>query len=84
VAGGRPILDFEEATLAARNRIAAALFKAWWRPFRGALGVIHGDPHLGNYTVRPRTVASICSTYGCVRTFTPAFVEGVIGLYRAL
>jgi len=79
---GRPILDFEEATLAARNRIAAALFKAWWRPF-ARFGVIHGDPHLGNYTVRPDGGVNLLD-YGCVRTFTPAFVEGVIGLYRAL
>ena len=27
-----------------------AMFTAWWHPF-SRYGVIHGDPHLGNYTV---------------------------------
>jgi len=79
---GRPIMDFENATLAARNRIATALFRAWWRPF-ARFGVIHGDPHLGNYTVRADGGVNLLD-YGCVRTFTPAFVTGVVGLYRAL
>ncbi len=79
---GRPIVDFEDAALAARNRIAAALFKAWWGPF-ARYGVIHGDPHLGNYAVRADGGINLLD-YGCVRTFTPAFVDGVIGLYRAL
>ncbi len=79
---GRPIAEFEGARLAARNRIATALFKAWWRPF-ARYGVIHGDPHLGNYAVRKDGGINLLD-YGCVRTFAPSFVEGVIGLYRAL
>jgi predicted unusual protein kinase regulating ubiquinone biosynthesis (AarF/ABC1/UbiB family) len=79
---GRPIADFEKAPLAARNRISAALFKAWWRPF-ARYGVIHGDPHLGNYAVREDGGINLLD-YGCVRTFKPEFVAGVIGLYRAL
>ena len=39
--------------LEARNRIATAMFTAWWYPF-SRFGVIHGDPHLGNYTVFER------------------------------
>jgi predicted unusual protein kinase regulating ubiquinone biosynthesis (AarF/ABC1/UbiB family) len=38
------------AALKARNRIGQAMFTAWWFPF-SRYGVIHGDPHLGNYTV---------------------------------
>ena len=34
-----------------RNAIAYNLFRAWYVPFYD-YGVIHGDPHLGNYTVR--------------------------------
>ncbi|SRR5579885_293256 len=79
---GKPILDFAGADLKSRNRISAALFKAWWRPF-ARFGVIHGDPHLGNYTVRGDHGINLLD-YGCVRTFTPSFVEGVVGLYRAL
>jgi predicted unusual protein kinase regulating ubiquinone biosynthesis (AarF/ABC1/UbiB family) len=79
---GKPIADFEKAKLEARNAISTALFKAWWRPF-ARYGVIHGDPHLGNYAVRADNGINLLD-YGCVRTFTPEFVGGVIGLYRAL
>ena len=47
---GRPLLDYKEAPLQDRNIIAQAMFKAWWYPF-SHYAVIHGDPHLGNYTV---------------------------------
>jgi len=79
---GRPIVDFANASLARRNRISTALFKAWWRPF-ARYGVIHGDPHLGNYAVREDGGVNLLD-YGCVRTFKPEFVAGVIGLYRGL
>jgi predicted unusual protein kinase regulating ubiquinone biosynthesis (AarF/ABC1/UbiB family) len=79
---GKPFTDFEKAALKTRNSISTALFKAWWRPF-ARYGVIHGDPHLGNYTVREDGGVNLLD-YGCVRTFHPSFVEGVVGLYRAL
>ena len=79
---GRPFIEFEKAALEARNAISVALFKAWWRPF-ARFGVIHGDPHLGNYTVRKDGGVNLLD-YGCIRTFQPIFVEGVVELYRAL
>ena len=79
---GRPILDLVDAPQRIRNAAGAALFKAWWRPF-AHYGVIHGDPHLGNYTMREDGGINLLD-YGCVRTFAPSFVSGVIGLYRAL
>ncbi len=79
---GRPFIEFEKASLEARNAISVALFKAWWRPF-ARFGVIHGDPHLGNYTVRKGGGVNLLD-YGCIRTFQPTFVEGVVQLYRAL
>src|ERR1043166_2481144 len=79
---GCPILEFTQASQRARNTAAAALFKAWWRPF-AHYGAIHGDPHLGNYTVRGGGSINLLD-FGCVRTFSPQFVGGVIGLYRAL
>ena len=80
---GRPVTEFEKnAALKTRNSVSTALFKAWWRPF-ARYGVIHGDPHLGNYTVREDGGANLLD-YGCIRTFHPSFVEGVVGLYRAL
>ncbi len=47
---GKPLLTFRDHCLEDRNRIAKAMFRAWWYPF-SHFGVIHGDPHLGNYTV---------------------------------
>jgi len=83
---GRPLLDFRSAALEARNRIGRALFRAWWQPFAG-VGVIHGDPHLGNYTIREEAgeVAGInLFDYGCIRIFPPRFVRGVVELYQGL
>jgi len=83
---GEPVLDFREAPLKVRNNIARAMFKAWWHPF-ARYGVIHGDPHLGNYTVfrEAGEVAGInLLDYGCIRIFPPSFVQGVIDLYAGL
>src|SRR5262249_5676811 len=83
---GKRLLDYRQAALADRNRIASALFEAWWRPF-ARYGVIHGDPHLGNYTVyeegnRPAGINLL--DYGCIRVFPPRFVKGVVDLYHGL
>src|SRR5215470_16115108 len=47
---GTRMLTHKSDPLAARNALARAMFTAWWFPF-SRFGVIHGDPHLGNYTV---------------------------------
>jgi len=83
---GRRLLDYKEASLDDRNQIARAMFRAWWYPF-SHYGVIHGDPHLGNYNVfetdgQPAGINLL--DYGCMRTFQPKFVQGVIDLYRGL
>lgn len=83
---GRRLLSFKDAPLEVRNRIAIAMFKAWWVPF-SHYGVIHGDPHLGNYTVRgdEAEVEGInLLDYGCIRVFPPQFVGGVVDLYEGL
>ncbi|MBX3496520.1 MAG: AarF/ABC1/UbiB kinase family protein [Parvibaculum sp.] len=79
---GRPLLDFRECEMEVRNAIAETMFAAWWTPF-SHFGVIHGDPHLGNYTVRPDFGINLLD-YGCIRVFPPGFVAGVVELYRAL
>lgn len=79
---GEPILKFREHKLADRNAVAEAMFIAWWNPFN-QYGVIHGDPHLGNYTVRKDFGINLLD-YGCIRIFPAGFVEGVVELYRAL
>jgi predicted unusual protein kinase regulating ubiquinone biosynthesis (AarF/ABC1/UbiB family) len=83
---GEKMLNFREHSLEERNRLATAMFKAWWTPF-SHYGVIHGDPHLGNYTVfsengRPEGINLL--DYGCIRIFPPSFVGGVVDLYRGL
>jgi predicted unusual protein kinase regulating ubiquinone biosynthesis (AarF/ABC1/UbiB family) len=96
---GRRLLDYKEAPLEDRNTIARALFKAWWYPF-SHYAVIHGDPHLGNYTIfsggAPNSAAGAVEgslgrpsginllDYGCIRTFPTSFVQGVIDLYTGL
>ena len=79
---GAPMLDAVKRSLADRNAIAQALFRAWYVPFY-YYGVIHGDPHLGNYTVRPDNGINLLD-FGCIRIFPPKFVKGVIDLYQAL
>jgi predicted unusual protein kinase regulating ubiquinone biosynthesis (AarF/ABC1/UbiB family) len=83
---GDKLLSHKGDTLEDRNRIAVAMYKAWWHPF-SHYGVIHGDPHLGNYTVfgeggRPGGINLL--DYGCIRIFPPHFVQGVVDLYRGL
>ncbi len=58
------------------------MFRAWYVPFYG-YGTIHGDPHLGNYTVRADQGVNLLD-FGCIRVFRPSFVRGVIDLYHAL
>ena len=65
-----------------RNDLARALFKAWYLPFL-RYGVIHGDPHLGNYQVSATGGLNLLD-YGCVRVFSPRFVGGVLALYKAV
>ena len=79
---GKPILDFKQHALADRNKIATTMFRAWWHPF-SHYAAIHGDPHLGNYTIRENLDLNLLD-YGCIRTFKPKFVGGVIELYTAL
>ncbi len=83
---GEKILGVLGAPEEERNAAAKAIFAAWWAPF-AQYGVIHGDPHLGNYTVfrQDGAIGGInLLDYGCVRIFSPSFVGGVVQLYRAL
>jgi predicted unusual protein kinase regulating ubiquinone biosynthesis (AarF/ABC1/UbiB family) len=79
---GEKLLDVVKKPLAERNEIATNMFRAWYVPFY-FYGAIHGDPHLGNYTIRPDNGLNLVD-FGCVRIFKPSFVKGVIDLYFAL
>ena len=83
---GTRMLAHKNDPLPARNVLARAMFTAWWFPF-SRFGVIHGDPHLGNYTVfmrggKPAGINLL--DYGCIRIFPPKFVQGVVDLYHGL
>ncbi len=81
---GEPLMDFvgRGQAVEARNQVAVNMFRAWYVPFY-FFGVIHGDPHLGNYTIREDRAVNLLD-FGCIRVFPPSFVRGVIDLYRAL
>ena len=81
---GVKIMDFiaNNSGIKMRNQVAMNMFKAWYIPFY-KFGVIHGDPHLGNYTIRPDGGVNLMD-FGCIRIFRPDFVTGVIELYKAL
>lgn len=83
---GSKMLSHVDQPLDIRNRLATAMFRAWWHPF-AQIGVIHGDPHLGNYSVfdqngEPGGINLL--DYGCVRIFPPRFIAAVIDLYKGL
>ena len=81
---GIKIMQFisENSDIEIRNQVAMNMFKAWYVPFY-KFGVIHGDPHLGNYSIRPDGGINLMD-FGCIRIFRPDFVTGVIELYKAL
>jgi predicted unusual protein kinase regulating ubiquinone biosynthesis (AarF/ABC1/UbiB family) len=83
---GTKLLDWRDAPQATRNAIARSLFTGWYQPFYRS-GVIHGDPHLGNYTVaeadEERATINLLD-FGCVRIFPAPFIEGVNQLFHAI
>lgn len=80
---GAPLLRWSEtATQGERNALAARMFRAWYVPLY-RYGIIHGDPHLGNYTVADNGDVNLLD-FGCIRIFPSRFVQGSIDLYWAL
>jgi predicted unusual protein kinase regulating ubiquinone biosynthesis (AarF/ABC1/UbiB family) len=79
---GVKLLEVAKDPVERRNAVAINMFRAWYVPFY-FYGVIHGDPHLGNYTVRDDGGVNLLD-FGCIRVFQPKFVRGVIDLYYAL
>jgi predicted unusual protein kinase regulating ubiquinone biosynthesis (AarF/ABC1/UbiB family) len=79
---GEPILKCVGWSEARRTELAMTMFRAWYVPFF-EYGVLHGDPHLGNYTVQADGSLNLLD-FGSLRAFPPALVQGVIELYRAV
>lgn len=80
---GTSMAEFAETADAGREDVAVNMFRAWYVPFY-YYGVIHGDPHLGNYTVNREAGTVNLYDFGCIRVFRPSFVRAVIDLYHAL
>ena len=84
---GSKLLAHKDASLKVRNKLGTAMFTAWWFPF-SRFGVIHGDPHLGNYSVfddaKGQPAGINLLDYGCIRIFPERFVGGVVDLYCGL
>jgi predicted unusual protein kinase regulating ubiquinone biosynthesis (AarF/ABC1/UbiB family) len=78
---GKSIKDFitEDATdQADAEHIASLLTKAFWgQLLRG--GVLHADPHPGNYLVTPTRNLALLD-YGCVKIFEPHVIHGFLDL----
>ena len=79
---GNKLLHFKKYPHAVRQKIAKNMFTAWYYPFY-KYGVIHGDPHLGNYSSDKNANINLLD-FGCIRVFKPSIVKGVIDLYHAI
>lgn len=79
---GKPLKKLDTLSQEECNHFAKSVFKAWYKPFYH-YGVIHGDPHLGNYTFTPNGGLNLLD-FGCVRKFPATFIKGVIDLYYAM
>jgi predicted unusual protein kinase regulating ubiquinone biosynthesis (AarF/ABC1/UbiB family) len=79
---GEKILDTVERRPDLSETLALNMFRAWYEPLY-RYGVIHGDPHLGNYSALADGSINLMD-FGCVRIFKPPFIEAVIDLYRAM
>ena len=81
---GSPLLSYiaTNENQEARNHVAINMFRAWYIPFY-LYGIIHGDPHLGNYSITEEGDVNLMD-FGCIRVFPASFVKGVIDLYHGL
>ncbi|MBL7233697.1 ABC1 kinase family protein [Komagataeibacter oboediens] len=79
--GIQKVLD-ANPTQEERNSMARALFRAWYAPLY-RYGVIHGDPHMGNFTVRDDYGINLLD-FGAIRIFPSRFVQGIIDLHKAI
>jgi predicted unusual protein kinase regulating ubiquinone biosynthesis (AarF/ABC1/UbiB family) len=79
---GADLMEVKNWSLELKQRVAGNLFQAWYYPLYQH-GVLHGDPHFGNYRITPEGQI-IMLDFGCVREFSESFLAGVRQLYHAL
>ena len=73
---GRSILDYKNAKKELRNSLARNMYYAWYKPFFD-YGVIHGDPHLGNYSVQDDLSINLYD-FGCMRIFNQSLFKALL------
>jgi predicted unusual protein kinase regulating ubiquinone biosynthesis (AarF/ABC1/UbiB family) len=78
---GHPFVEAFQLGQEQKNDLGKTLFLAWYKPFY-QYGLLHADPHYGNYTWT-KTHLNIVD-FGCVRVFSPQFIQSVFFLYDAL
>lgn len=78
---GKKLLTLRDASQEVRNEVSTCLFKTWYYPLYH-YGVLHGDPHLGNYSWSPEGRLNLLD-FGCIRIFDPSLVQGVLDLYKS-
>lgn len=78
---GAKLLSLREAPQDVRNEVSTCLFKAWYHPLYH-YGILHGDPHLGNYSWSPEGKLNLLD-FGCIRIFKPTLIQGVLDLYHS-
>lgn len=79
---GNPALDYKQHHQELRNELGKKLFLAWYWPLY-RFGLLHGDPHPGNYLVLKDEKIGLLD-FGCIRKFEHSFLQAVIDLYKAL
>ena len=79
---GQKIQTFLDTSQDTKNALGKLLFLAWYKPLY-AYGVLHGDPHFGNYLFT-EDKKIILLDFGCIRYFDALTLQGVIQLYYAL
>ncbi len=79
---GKKLLALTEAPQDISNKVSTHLFKIWYYPLYH-YGVLHGDPHLGNYSWSAEEKLNLLD-FGCVRIFDAPLIQGVLDLYKAL
>jgi predicted unusual protein kinase regulating ubiquinone biosynthesis (AarF/ABC1/UbiB family) len=79
---GADLMTVKTWPLELKQQVAENLFQAWYYPLYQH-GVLHGDPHFGNYRMTPDG-GIIVLDFGCVREFSNSFLAGVHKLYHAL
>ena len=61
---GAPFRDALKRPQADRDAIGRSLYHAWFFPLY-RFGVVHGDAHLGNYTVRADGASTYSTSVAC-------------------